>query len=178
MPGATLRYDFHEAAKVERLLQELRGFDRNELLHAVGDIVEQQTTNRIKNERTGPDGVLWPEWSRSYADTRHQGNSLLQDSGDLLKSVAYYVESDAVFIGAGVEYAHVHQDGARVPPRVIRPANGKALAFNGIVRRSVKFPGATIPARPFLGVSDENGEEITAEIVAFLDDLVQLTVRR
>lgn len=178
MPGATLRYDFREAAKVERLLQELRGFDRFELLDGVGAIAETQTRRRISDEKTSPDGVRWPSWSESYAQTRPPGKSLLQDSGALLDSVAYYVEGDAVFVGEGVEYAHVHQDGARIPAHVIRARNGKGLAFNGIVRRSVQFPGATIPARPSLGVSDENGEEITAEIVAFFDDLVQLTVKR
>lgn len=48
--------------------------------------------------------------------------------------------------GASSDYAIVQHEGAG--PHVIRPRNGKALAFNGIVVKSVNHPGN--PATKFL----------------------------
>ncbi|WP_051278441.1 phage virion morphogenesis protein [Solimonas flava] len=144
--AATLQFDFRAAHEVEEFLQQLRGFDRAELLDGVGAIVEVQTQRRIKHEKESPDGEKWAEWSPAYKATRRGSQDYLQDTGSLFTSIAYYVEGDAVFVGEGMEYASFHQDGTR-----------------------------KMPARPSLGVSDANGEEITEEVVAFLDDVVQHT---
>jgi phage gpG-like protein len=57
-------------------------------------------------------------------------------------------------IGTNVEYAGIHEFGGTVPPHTIRPKTAKALAFTirgkKIIRKSVRHPGATYPARRYI----------------------------
>jgi len=54
-------------------------------------------------------------------------------------------------IGTNVRYAAIHEFGGVIPPHVITPRRGKALAFTfrgrQVFARRVRHPGATIPAR-------------------------------
>ena len=67
-------------------------------------------------------------------------------------------DSATVMAGSGQSknYAAIHQFGGKTSAHKIVPKKKKALAFGGIVRKSVNHPGSTIPARPFLPI-DESG---------------------
>lgn len=68
--------------------------------------------------------------------------------------------------GTNVEYAAIHQFGGRTPARTIVPRYGRALFWPGArhpVRR-VRHPGSLIPARPFLGLDDDDRRAITQTI--------------
>lgn len=124
---------------VRRQLLQLPGVDfAAELMDSVGALVESQTRRRIHEQETAPSGESWTLWSEGYAASRHAGHSLLQGEGDLLDSIQFLVDGDTVEVGSNLVYAASHQYGD---------------------------PERGIPARPFLGLSDEDEAE--------LDDLVQ-----
>jgi phage gpG-like protein len=73
-----------------------------------------------------------------------------------------------VVVGTNAPYAGVHQRGA-----TIRAKPGKRLAFR-IGRATIFARSVTIPARPFLGVSQEDREEI---VEIFRDHIRRATAR-
>lgn len=89
--------------------------------------------------------------------------------GTLKDSIDYYATSSKVMVGSNLPYARIHQKGGRTSPHVIRPKRKKALAFGGIVRKKVNHPGSDIPARPYLGISDDDREEIMDTMTDFLE---------
>lgn len=61
-------------------------------------------------------------------------------------------------------YARIHQLGGTV-----RPQKGKFLKFRGLDGEDVFAKEVTIPARPYLGISDDDREEIVATMTDFLE---------
>lgn len=130
-------------AAAQRKLLQMGSLDlHSELLENVGALVESQTRQRIQEDKIGPDGQAWAEWSERYGRTRNSGQSLLQSEGDLLDSIQYLVGRDVVEVGSNLIYAATHQYGD--------DARG-------------------IPARPYLGLSDEDERELDE----LLRDVVQ-----
>lgn len=150
MSGVALHVDLTSIESLQRRLARLGEFNRGELLDAIGAEVETQTHRRLRDEKTAPDGTPWEPWSDSYKRSRHGGNGLLMGEGDLDDSIQYLVNGDAVEIGSNIEdYAAIHQ-------------------FGGT---SDMAPGpASIPAREYLGLSDENIDDIAAIIDDFVDE--------
>jgi phage gpG-like protein len=99
--------------------------------------------------------------SRRAAKT---GGQTLSDTGRLRNSFSVEADSRKVSIGTSVSYAAAHQLGAKIGARVILPVKGKALFWPGARHpvKKVNWPGATIPARPFLVIQDEDWVEIRA----------------
>lgn len=59
-----------------------------------------------------------------------------------------------IYVGTNVVYARIQEFGGRIPPRFIKPVKAKALHWekDGIhyFSKGHDWPGATIPARPYL----------------------------
>ena len=91
-----------------------------------------QTQHRITDEQRGSEGDAWPAWSPGYAKTRHRGQRLLDATGALINSMTAFADRQTAGWGTNVIYAATHQFGD---------------------------PDRNIPARPFLGVSDDNARE-------------------
>ena len=148
-----LRAEMH----VSRL--KLDAGDAAKLLEEIGALGETQTRRRIESEKTAPDGTAWPP--------NKAGHSILLESGRHLRdSVAFIAHGDSeVEWGESWEFAHVHQYGATIVPRT-----KQALAFtlNG---KKVFAKKVTIPARPSVGVSAANAQEITEHVSDFLGRL-------
>ncbi|MCB1535529.1 MAG: phage virion morphogenesis protein [Rhodoblastus sp.] len=144
----------------ESLLAKILAFDETELLTAIGAMGESQTRRRISDEKTAPDGAAWPP-------NREGTSILLRTGGNLLGSVAYIVGSGEVQWGASWEFAHIHQDGAKISAK-----NAKALFFR-IGGQKVAAKSVTIPARPFVGLSDDNRKEIEELVTDVFGRLVQ-----
>lgn len=108
------------------------------LLDAVGGVVETQTRRRLTEDKEGPDGEAWPEWSEAYAATRSVGQSLLEDEGHLVDSIHHMAHGHQTEIGSGLVQAAIqHFGGAEVG----RPGH---------------------PARPFMGIGHDDEKEIEA----------------
>lgn len=93
----------------------------------------------LTRKKTGPRGS-----SRSKP-----GNPPHKDTGTLRSSIAHAMNSDGVSakVGSALRVARFMELGVR-GGKIIRPKTKKALAFNGIVRKSVKQ--GRIAPRPFL----------------------------
>lgn len=137
------------------LIDGVATLDENALLTTIGATGEMQTRRRIEEEKTAPDGAAWP--------ANRAGTSILLQSGlNLRDSIAFDVAAGAAEWGSSWEFAHVHQDGA-----VIKPRDAKRLSF-AIGGERVFARQVTIPARPFVGLSEANKSEIVDVVTDFL----------
>ena len=122
--------------------------DLTPVMEAIGALVESQTRTRITSgEGRGPDGEQWPAWSPNYAKTRKGGKGLLNGAGHLVDSIIHEANAGQAVIGSNLEYAAIHQ-------------------FGGL---DTMAPGpAAVPARPYLGLSQDDEEAVMAKIEAFV----------
>ena len=125
--------------------------DLRPVLGSIGTQLTESAKDRIQDEKKAPNGTAWPSYvNPSYASLKRSGirrkkhypgasvwilapspGGLLDHSGNLLKSIIYNVSSDKVYVGSNEEYARRHQEG-----------------------------GGGIPARPYLGISDDDANAI------------------
>ncbi|MDJ0827763.1 MAG: phage virion morphogenesis protein [Rhodobacter sp.] len=135
MAGVALDYQLDGAAEVVRRLGGLAGLDLEALAFNIGALLESATQARIADEKAGPDGAPWADWSEAYAATRGSRHSLLVGENILLGSVQNYSTGTTARVGSNMVYAAIHQfGGAEV--------------------------GSNIPARPYLGLSGDDRAEI------------------
>lgn len=140
--SVSLQVDLSGVERLAKRLERLRHLDTRGLMDEVGAAVESQTRRRISDEKESPEGGPWQVWSERYQRTRKGDKSLLMDSGDLHDLLTHNpLGGDAVEVGSDRIYAAIHQFGGQAGRR----------------------GSATIPARPYLGLSEGN-----------LDDLARL----
>jgi phage virion morphogenesis protein len=117
------------------------------LMELIGETLVSSTKERM-GRGVSPDGSLMKPVRR--------GGVPLIDTGFLRKSITYNAGLADVTIGSNLVYARMHQFGGTVEPK-----NKKALAFRVNNKKgSVVVKKVTIPARPFLGISKDDREEI------------------
>jgi len=141
MAGADLEIDIRELDRLQRALLGASRVRFNALADVIGTEVTSQTRRRIEDEKAAPDGAPWPAWSERYARTRHGGQSLLQSEDHLLDSIQQVVSGMDLEVGSNLVYAGVHQEGSE---------------------------DGTIPPRPYLGMNDENEQDVLAVVDEFL----------
>lgn len=130
-------------AAIQQRLELLAGMDLNPLRHNIGALVESQTRYRIHDEKQAPNGKAWAPWGPNWASSRHKGHGLLENEGDLLDSIHFVVAGGDILVGSDLVYAAIHQFG------------GDEV-------------GIPIPARPYLGMSDDNWAEVVDMTDAFV----------
>ena len=139
-----------DASDLDDALKRLRPifeFEPHELMTAIASLGDSQTRRRIAEEKTAPDGTPW--------QPNTQGTPILVQTGqNLLYSLAWTSSASEAEWGATWEYAHVHQEGMTIVPK-----EAAALIFN-LGGKDIKAKKVTIPARPFVGISEENEREI------------------
>lgn len=149
MSGVGLVVDLSGIDRLGKRLERLARIDRRPLLDDIGAAVETQARRRIEEEKEGPQGEVWPEWSERYEKTRHANHRLLESEGDLMDSIGYaiYLDGSGVEVGSNLVYAATHQFGDE---------------------------DRNIPARPYLGLSDDNMAELEDIVDRFIDRTVNL----
>ncbi len=136
---------------LRRHLRRLIALGRNlqPALHDIADLGENSTRLRFRTE-TGPDGNKWKPSLRAILT----GGSTLTKDGHLSDSVSGHATADSAVWGVNRVYAAIHQFGGQIRAKAgmlrFRLANG---AF-------VQKASITLPARPYLGVNDEDREDI------------------
>lgn len=151
-----IAFDLREldAVRKRRIEAAALNYDeRGKLLGSIGVEIETQTQNRFDTKRA-PDGNRWKpiaEATKEFYRRAMAGGKKLDGtprppllvSGALRDSVVSEVQSGnwSVIVGAAKEYADVHQYG---------------------------YAAKNIPARPFVGVSNEDMGEIDKIIADFL----------
>lgn len=133
---------------LSRLLRNAH--NRRPMLRAMATELHSLTEDNFAAEAWG--GQAWPKSTRA----QEEGGKTLQNSGQLAASIQSSADNDFARIGSNKPYAAIHQLGGKTPAHTILPKHKQALAFGGIVRKSVHHPGSQIPARPYLPV-DGNG---------------------
>jgi phage gpG-like protein len=141
-------------------LQALGRIEFDELLDGLARMGAQQTQRRIKEEKTTPEGAAWPL-------TRDGRAALFVSGKHLYLSIDHAASATEARWGSGWIGAKVHQFGA-----VITPKDGKALHFS-LGGKDVFARKVTIPARPYLGVSEANARDLEAAAAKFIERHVQ-----
>ena len=161
MPGTSIRLD----GDVSALLRRMRAYselDRKNLNAALAETARESTLERFRQSK-GPDGKRWKTSIRAAA----VGGKTLIDTAQLRNSIKSYSDEKGFAVGTNVKHAATHQFGE--PGRTIRARRAKALRFQvggkWVSKKQVKI---RIPARPFLGLSDEDMQEIKATAEEFL----------
>jgi phage virion morphogenesis protein len=131
------------------------------LMNAIGAVLESSSRKRFRTNQA-PDGTAWKPSIRA----NEEGGRTLFDKGHLSASITHEADDHAVQVGTNLIYALIHQIGG-----IITAKGGGMLKFEipGIGWRQV--PQVTIPARPYLGVSESDRTEIEAQIEHFAEGL-------
>lgn len=117
--GINMKIKGNAMRELERLPNRIkRGV--NTALKKYGDMERMNTRNRIVQRKTGPLGSRWTPWAFSTLQSRiRKGNAaqgLLYDTGDLWRSVNFYVVGNTLHLGSTVDYAKYLQYGTRNMP--------------------------------------------------------------
>lgn len=139
---------------VEKALSRLDPLASGELLEGVARMVQEQTRRRITNEKRAPSGAAWLP--------NRAGTPILYRSGALARSIDYAVSGETAIVGSGLVYAGIHQRGGTITPK-----KAKRLVFR-MGNRTIFARKVKIPARPYLGLSAENAEDVIDQVGRFL----------
>ncbi len=118
--------------EMRKLLDKAANLDTTDMMEVLSMGLVAQTESRFAS-KTAPDGTPWEPWSSGYAKTRQGNHSLLIDSSRMLTSIYASHTRTTASVGSPMVYAAAHQRGN---------------------------PNKNLPARPFLGASPENLEEL------------------
>lgn len=127
-------------------ISAMADFNKGAFLDELGALVVSQTQRRIRSEKTAPDGSAW--------QANAAGSSILFASGTLDDSIHHVVGGSSVEVGSGMIYAAIHQYGGTIVPK-----SASKLAFS-VAGNFVLTDKVEMPARPYVGISDENAKEI------------------
>ena len=140
------------------------------LMESVGEALVSGTKKRF-DEKKDPEGTPWKPSRRAL----EKGGKTLMHSGRLRRSIDYAATSDKVMVGSNLAYARIHQKGGEITPKKakqkggeITPKKAKKLVFKDSDGKTVAVDAVTIPARPYLGVSKEDMEDVKATMADFL----------
>ncbi len=124
-------------------LQNMRQF-----WSSVGMYVQRQTIRERFNKEQSPEGQKWKPLAESTKKKRLKRHKrgvmkILHDTGALRRSIAYEAGNNSVKVGSVLKYARIHQ-------------------FGGTIHFKKKRGSVTIPARPFLGVTESEKKHIVS----------------
>ena len=115
--------------------------DTQALMESVGEALRSGTIERFEAEED-PQGKKWKPSARAMAG----GGKTLDKESHLKDSIDYAATSDKVMVGSKLPYARIHQLGGKT---------GKGHKVD-------------MPARPYLGVSEEDMDEVRETMADFL----------
>ena len=163
MPKTSIRLD----GDVSALLRKMRAYseiDKKSLNAALAEATRESTLERCRQSR-GPDGKKWTTSIRAAAT----GGKTLVGSAQLRTSIKSHSNEKGFAVGTNVKHGATHQFGEK--ERTIRAKTSRGLRFKNadgqwVTKKQVRV---TIPARPFLGLSSEDMEEIKATVEEFVE---------
>ena len=184
--GSTLRFESN-IGKVEATVAQIerRLAQPGQLLDAIGEYLLESTQRRFGSQ-TAPDGTPWAALQPRYAKRKKYGKGKILTLRGYLRSQMRWQRdgADAVLVGSNREYAGIHQHGgeidmpARQATQYLRKnaRTGKVgLLFvkkkkaNHTRQITIGAHKVIMPARPFLGVSNADGSEISQITLAWLN---------
>ena len=158
-------YDIRLEGDTRAMLRRIRSFseiDRRSINAALAQGVRESTLERFRQSK-GPDGRRWKSSKRAILE----GGKTLVKTAQLRNSIHARSDASGFAVGTNAKHAATHQFGE--PGRIIRARRKKVLRFqyNGkwVSKKQVRVK---IPARPFLGLSDEDMQEMKAPVEDFI----------
>lgn len=132
------------------------------LLEDIGEYLVRSTRERAERE-VSPDGVPWDALTPRYAARKakkYPGAKILHRDFHLLgDQLAAQVDDDTLRVGTNAVYGAIHQFGGTIH-------HGSYQRIRD--RRHFDARDVAIPARPWLGVSAEDADEIHAITLDYL----------
>ena len=159
MSSLSVKIDLSGLEHGLHLIEGIAKAPKYELMDGIGRLVQEQTRYRIESEKTSPAGEAWKP--------NAQGSSILFQSGALAQSIDYAAADTSVEVGSGIIYARIHQEGGKIVPK-----NGNALVFM-MGNHLVQVKSVTMPARPFIGLSAANQNDILEAVTDWVGRLLQ-----
>lgn len=162
-----------EMAEVRAMLDRLGKEGTDDLMPRLGEYLLKSTQDRF-NEQTAPDGTPWAKLSPAYARRKkYNQGKMLTLRGYLRSGIRYQVTGPAeVEVGTNAVQGAIHQFGGTIEVKArqakvrFRSVAGKVLfakkSHKRATERQVNVPAhqVSIPARPFLGVSDKDSKQL------------------
>ena len=189
MAGARVEITRNTASpKLKRLAARLHGEGRQLLFADMGEYLLRSTRERAAKQ-IDPDGNKWRALSPGYAKwkaKKRPGVPVLKFDFHMLgDQLSYEAGQDELLVGTNAPYGAIHQFGGTVH----RAAHSRKLAFGKDKPNRMKvFARAgskdvdheqwatvdaydvTLPARPWLGLSQEDDTELLAIVVDHLGE--------
>ena len=158
-------YSIRLEGDTRAMLRMLRGFaelDNKKINAAIGEGVRESTLERFKTSK-GPDDKTWKTSIRAATE----GGRTLVQTAQLRNSIRSKSDASGFAVGTNAKHAATHQFGEQ--GRTIRARRAKTLRFQvggrWVSKKKVKI---NIPARPYLGLSDDDMQEIKATVEDFI----------
>lgn len=182
MTGSKVVLDDKATSALVRLVDAVR--HPGQLMSNFAAIMLTSTQRRFERQ-VGPDNVAWKPLSKRTAQRKVNGRrrgtkSILRLSTRLYQSLITASDERSAEVGTNVEYAGIHQFGGTIE----HFARSQTMSLKKIRKRTRFVPhgtkgaelrrvtigehGVTIPARPYLGFSEQDIAALNAEGVEYL----------
>ena len=148
MAGTHITIDIDDAALKREIADLIRRLqDPAAALSEIGEVLQQSTQQRFADQR-GPDGTPWAP-NTEVTRARKKNPNILTEGGYLGDLIRYQLTDGGrgVEVGSDRVYAAVQQ-------------LGQPRGASGTTKRGAPIPWGDIPARPFLGLSDDDREQM------------------
>ncbi|KEH09149.1 virion morphogenesis protein [Delftia tsuruhatensis] len=152
------------------------------LLAMVGEYLQGSVEGRFRAQR-GPDGSAWQALSPRYQRRKKRNkDKILTLNGYLRSYIRWQPDSDdAVLVGTDRKYGAIHQFGGTIkqPARQSTVHFGAGKAKHLFVKKSrakrsqqvsIGAHEIKMPARPYLGISEEDEKQIQLRVLDWLND--------
>ncbi|CNJ03497.1 Mu-like prophage protein gpG [Yersinia aldovae] len=173
MAGATLIFSYQDALSALLRTQAALA-DPAPLLNDMGEKLLEFHQQRFKDQ-TSPDGVAWKELSPHYKKRKRRNqDKILTLDGPLRNTLRWQVNTQELLFGTDRPYgaiqhfggtieiaarsqqAYYHQKkSGEIDNRFVRKSKSNLAKWHTIPAHTV-----TLPARPWLGVSKEQGDQL------------------
>jgi phage virion morphogenesis protein len=170
-PSIDIKIDDRQVLDALNRLVEL-GRDMRPVMRDISTVLMGVVRDAFDTETDPATGEKWPDLSPKTTIPRreasgHWPGSVLQVTGQLAASIQPDYGADYAVAGTNRPYASTHQFGARMGEfgrysQISRRSRYKEGDFrrNAGTVKGFPIPWGDIPARPFLGLSDEGREDI------------------
>lgn len=149
-------YSIRLEGDTTRLIKQLKKYKDIDVKGINSNIAESLRTSTLDRFKEGRDPA-GKKWKSSIRAASEGGQTLVQ-TAQLRNSIRSDADKSGAAVGTNVKHAATHQFGDK---RTIRAKSNKGLRFkvggHWVTKNNVKV---NIPARPFLGISKEDEEEI------------------
>ncbi len=153
---------------LKKRIRQFSEMDKKRLNRVLSSVVRTSTLERFKRSRT-PEGKRWQPSRRAQTEA---GKTLIQ-SGILKNSIRKASNDSGFAVGTNNIYAATHQFGDPGRRITIRAKTSRGLIFkigDQWIRKKQVTIRVRIPARPFLGLSEDDMAEIKGTVEDFFED--------